>query len=506
MKEITYYIEKLLAYGFYNELFEENDLNFVRNQIISALNIESVYEEKIDFDPNEHVDYILEPLIDFAVENKIISENTQNNRDAFSAQLMGYLIGRPSEIISKFNSIKLKNSLKSATDWYYNFSQKTNYIQTGRIAKNISWHSKTANGDVDITINLSKPEKDPKDIAAALKQKTSAYPKCILCAENEGFKGNYNLPARQNHRIIPIELEGETWYFQYSPYVYFNEHSILLSKEHRPMKIDKTTFKRLLRFVQQFPHYFIGSNADLPIVGGSILSHDHFQAGRCDFPMTLAPIVRTFHSNFFKNVEVSIVKWKMSTIRLISENINKIVDLADNILQVWKNYSCPELEIVAFSGQTPHNTITPIARFRNNKYELDLVLRNNRTNEQNPDGIFHPHQHLHHIKKENIGLIEVMGLAILPGRLLEELDLIQKYLFLDIFTSDLIEKYPELQKHQNWIEHLRFSLKDKNIDLKQELRNQVAEKFIEVLDNCGVFKQEEKSLQYFYEFVESVIL
>lgn len=506
MNDIKINIEKLLAYGLFNNLFDDLDYFFVRNQVLELLKIDDVYEGKVDFDKNQHIEQILQPIVEYAIDQKIIQQYSQNSRDSFTAKIMGLLIGRPSEIIAKFNNIKQTQGIKAATDWYYDFSQKTNYIQTARIAKNISWKSTTKKAEVEITINLSKPEKDPKDIAAALNQKASTYPKCILCVENEGFKGNLNLPARHNHRIIPIELEGETWYFQYSPYVYFNEHSILLSKEHRPMKIDKVTFKRLLKFVEQFPHYFIGSNADLPIVGGSILSHDHFQAGRYQFPMSKATFIRKFGSPKFTNVEVQIVQWQMSTIRLISENIDSIVELADNILQKWKNYTNTALDILAFTDNKSHNTITPIARFRNNKYELDLVLRNNRTTEQYPDGIFHPHVHLHHIKKENIGLIEVMGLAILPGRLLEEIQIIEKYLFEPISTKKLVEQFPQLQKHSNWIEHLRFKF-DKNppSDLMEELKNQIAEKFTEVLENCGVFKQDELSQLKFFEFIQDCL-
>lgn len=499
---INFHIENLLAYGLFNNLFEQSDYFFVRNKLMSLLKVENIYEGNFIFDKNQTIDNILKPILDYAFEIGIITENTTTFRDNLEAEIMGLIIARPSEIIAKFEYLKEKSGIKSSTDWYYSFSQNTNYIHSQRIAKNILWQTPTDFGKVEITINLSKPEKDPKEIALALKQKQSTYPKCILCAENEGFQGNINLPARQNHRIIPITLVNEQWYFQYSPYVYFNEHCILLSKEHRPMKIEKVTFERLLKFVEQFPHYFLGSNADLPIVGGSILSHDHFQGGRHDFPMTLAKIEKTFEPPKFPNAQICIINWPMSTIRIISEKIDEIVEIANLFLHSWKNYNNPELEIYAFTDKIPHNTITPIARFRNGKYELDLVLRNNRTTEEFPDGIFHPHKHLHHIKKENIGLIEVMGLAILPGRLIDEINLIEKHLWSNLSTSKLSSDFPQLEKHIDWIDFLRNKYpKNSNVNLKQILHDEVSFKFMEVLNNCGVFKQDQTSRQYFYKFI-----
>jgi len=448
--EIKIHIEILLHYALKNNLLEHEDYNFVRNNLMALLKIDTICEENIKFSDNKSIAEILEPILNYAYESRIIEDNTVTSRDKLDAQIMGLLIARPSEIIRKFNEISENKGIKAATDWYYDFSQKTNYIITDRIAKNISWKTNTEFGNIEVTINLSKPEKDPKEIADALNYESSGYPKCILCAENEGYKGDANLPARQNHRIIPIVLVGEKWFLQYSPYVYFNEHSIILSDEHRPMKINKDTFFRILKFVEQFPHYFVGSNADLPIVGGSILSHDHFQGGRHDFPMANSPVEHSFDNKFI-NVETGIVKWAMSVIRLKSQNINDLVEFAEIILQNWKNYSNPELNILSHTDSEPHNSITPIARFKADKYELDLVLRNNRTTEEFPDGIFHPHQDLHHIKKENIGLIEVMGLAILPGRLLGELNLIEQNFNTDSNVMEICEKNFALQKHKDWI-------------------------------------------------------
>lgn len=504
--DIKYHIENLLAYGMFHKLFQTADYFFIRNKLLSILKVESPFVGNFKFDEKQNIEQILEPIINYAFENKIIPENNSTHRDAFDAKIMDLLLPPPSVIIEKFEYLKQKSSVKSATDWYYTFSQNTNYIHAQRIAKNIHWETPTEFGKVEITINLSKPEKDPKEIAAALKHKSSGYPKCILCAENEGYQGDLNLPARQNHRIIPLTLVNESWYFQYSPYVYFNEHCIVLSKEHRPMKVEKITFERLLRFVEQFPHYFLGSNADLPIVGGSILSHDHFQGGCHNFPMTFAKVEKIFENNKFSDVQICTLKWPMSTIRLISENIDKIVELADIFLASWKNYTNSELQIEAFSGNNPHNTITPIARFRNKKYELDLVLRNNRTTEEFPDGIFHPHKDLHHIKKENIGLIEVMGLAILPGRLTDELHLIEKILWSKMPTQQICTEFPQLLKHIEWIDYLRKKYPENSkVEIKKILQDEITLKFVDVLKDCGVFKQDKKSREYFYDFVTKVL-
>jgi len=502
--EIKIHIEKLLQYAKKNNLLEPEDYYFARNNLMALLKIDTICEEKVEFSDNISIAEILEPILKYAYESRIIEDNTVTSRDKLDAQIMGLLIAHPSEIIRKFNATAENTNIKAATDWYYDFSQKTNYIVTDRIAKNISWETNTEFGNIEVTINLSKPEKDPKEIAAASNYKSSGYPKCILCAENEGYKGDANLPARQNHRIIPLQLVGEKWFLQYSPYVYFNEHCIVLSDEHRPMKINKDTFLRLLKFVEQFPHYFIGSNADLPIVGGSILSHDHFQGGRYDFPMANSPVEYSFDNKFI-NVEAGIVKWPMSVIRLQSQSINDLVEFSEIIYENWKKHSNPELNIFSHTDEMPHNTITPIARFKADKYELDLVLRNNRTTEEFPDGIFHPHQNLHHIKKENIGLIEVMGLAILPGRLLSELTLINQHLSSDSGVLEICEKHLSLQKHKDWIKHLINKYpKIQYSEISEILRKEVSYKFLDVLGDSGVFKRTDSGKKAFIEFVKNL--
>ncbi|MBN2893385.1 MAG: UDP-glucose--hexose-1-phosphate uridylyltransferase [Bacteroidales bacterium] len=491
-------IGKLLQFGLKKKLFEPEDYNFVMNNLMALLKLSSPPENSTQYSEKEKISDILSPILDYAFEQKIIPDNTTTSRDKLDAQIMGILIARPSEIIKKFYELNLKYGIKAATDWYYKFSQNTNYIRTDRTSKNISWTTATEFGNIELTINLSKPEKDPKEIAAAKNFKSSGYPKCILCAENEGYQGDAQLPARQNHRIIPIILTGEKWFLQYSPYSYFNEHCIVLSEEHRPMKINKQTFRRLLEFVELFPHYFIGSNADLPIVGGSILSHDHFQGGNYNFPMANAPI---FHEITKNNIQIGIVKWPMSVIRLKAEFIEPLIDFADKILHIWKNYSNPDLDILSNSNNEPHNTITPIARFRDNNFELDLVLRNNRTSTEFPDGIFHPHENLHHIKKENIGLIEVMGLAILPGRLLSELQLIE-----DNFNKNIEEictQNIELEKHKEWIAKMQTKYSE-NKNIKQLLNKEVGLKFLDVLKDSGVFKTDETGLKAFVKFVNTI--
>lgn len=490
-------LQEILQFALDNNFFETDDYNFIKNRLLDLLKIENVEEKVQNIIVEKKISEILEPILNYAVEKGIIT-NSISAKDKLDAEIMGLLISRPSEIIKKFYDIVSQEGIKSATDWYYDFSQKTNYIKTERIAKNISWEAHTEFGNIQLTINLSKPEKDPKEIAEAKKHKSSGYPKCILCAENEGYSGDAKLPARQNHRIIPVIISDEKWFLQYSPYSYFNEHCIVLSEVHRPMKIDKQTFIRLLNFVEQFPHYFIGSNADLPIVGGSILSHDHFQGGRHEFPMAVASNDWILHE---KDLQVGIVDWPMSVIRLKSENVDLLVEKADIILKKWQNYSNSKLHILAKTSE-PHNTITPIARYRNEKFELDLVLRNNRTTEDLPLGIFHPHNDLHHIKKENIGLIEVMGLAILPGRLLYELNLIEQNFQKN--TEEICNSYPELEKHKNWIDELYEKFKNipKEV-IPDMLREQIGNKFSLVLEDSGIFKRDKEGKKAFFDFLNS---
>jgi len=503
--DIKIKIEKLLQWSIKNDLLKESDYFFARNNILNLLKIDVPAENKIEVEKTEKIYDLLNPIIDYAVNNKLIS-NSITEKDRFDAQIMGLIIARPSEIIRKFESFKVLSGSEIATNWYYDYSQKTNYIRIDRISKNKSWKTETEFGDLELTINISKPEKDPKEIAEAKNKKSSGYPKCILCAENEGYHGDFEFPARQNHRLIPLKLIDEPWYLQYSPYVYFNEHCIVLSKEHRPMKIESNTFLRLLEFVVQFPHYFMGSNADLPIVGGSLLSHDHFQGGNYNFPMAKANYEYVFDQKNYPEIEIGIVKWQMSVIRLKSKNIKNLVLLADLVLKHWKNYSNHELNIYSHTQEESHNTITPICRFRDNKYELDLVLRNNKTTDEFPDGIFHPHQNLHHLKKENIGLIEVMGLAILPGRLIEELDLIEKHLMSSSSISDICKNNPSLEKHKTWIEYLRKKYKtiDKN-EIFTILKNEVGFKFSDVLSDSGVFKNNKTGKNAFVDFINEIL-
>ena len=413
-------IKKLICYGLENSLIEKEDVIYTTNALLETLGI-SEYEEPGENYENVELEPVLSELLDYACQQGLIEENSVSYRDLFDTKLMSKLVARPSVIIEKFNRLYEK-SPREATDFYYKFSQDTDYIRRYRIRKDVKWTTETEYGTLDVTINLSKPEKDPKAIAAAKNAKQSGYPKCLLCMENEGYAGRLNHPARQNHRIIPVTIQGKQWGFQYSPYVYYNEHCIVFNSKHIPMKIEHDTFCKLFDFVKQFPHYFVGSNADLPIVGGSILSHDHFQGGHYEFAMAKAKVERSFTVAGFEDVEAGIVKWPMSVIRLRGDDTERIIALADRILNAWRGYTDEAAFIYAETNGEPHNTITPIARKRDDKYELDLVLRNNITTEEHPLGVYHPHAELHHIKKENIGLIEVMGLAVLPARLKSEME------------------------------------------------------------------------------------
>ena len=414
---MNYQINRLINFGVKKNLIDKLDEVYVANLLLEVLGIDEFEKEEVE-EELETATEILEKMLDFAVKKGII-EDTIIQRDLFDTKIMNCLVNRPSEIIKTFNE-KYKLNKKEATDYFYNLSIASNYIRKDRTDKNIIWKVKTEYGDLDITINLSKPEKDPKDIKKAKEMKSTKYPKCLLCKENEGFMGNINHPARQNHRIIPMEFAEEKWFLQYSPYVYYNEHCIVLNSKHTPMQINRKTFENLIEFVDYIPHYFLGSNADLPIVGGSILSHDHYQGGNYVFAMEKADIEETFNIDCFKS-SVSRLKWPMSVIRLKGTDKNDIINLAEYILSSWKNYSDESVDIINKTTEE-HSTITPIARKKGNEYELDLVLRNNRTTREYPMGIFHPHNEVHHIKKENIGLIEVMGLAVLPSRLEEELN------------------------------------------------------------------------------------
>ncbi len=490
------YIEQLICYALKYNLIEEDDQRFIRNQLMHFLKIKTPSKKSKQQCP-ENISDILEPLMDKAFELKLLKSNLITERDLYEAAIMGILCPRPSQIVNQFYYTKALLGTEAATNWLYKLAKHLNYIQCARIEKNENWKCHTEYGELEITINLSKPEKDPKEIAEALKNPPSNYPFCVLCAENEGFAGSYNQAARQNHRLIPLDLNEETWFFQYSPYLYYNEHCIVLSEEHRPMKINVDTFSRLLEFLELFPHYFIGSNADLPIVGGSILSHDHFQGGKHVFAMAEAPIEYQINSNKNKDLTIGLVKWPMSVIRLESSNKATILNAANTILSAWKLYANEELEINAFTGDTPHNTITPIARRKKTAFQLDLVLRNNRTNSDHPMGIFHPHEHLHHLKKENIGLIEVMGLAILPGRLKQEIaDIIKSHQ-----DDHYLEKYPHLEKHKHWIEELKAQHSQISESI---IKESIGKKFIEVLENAAVFKPNAQGRQSFIQFLSSI--
>jgi UDPglucose--hexose-1-phosphate uridylyltransferase len=497
-------IQRLINFGMSKELIQPTDGIFIRNSLLETLGLDEFVTfyaapEEVD-SPVE----ILENILNWAAENGRLEQNTVTYRDLLDTKLMGHFLSKPSETTAQFYSLYEKDSPREATNYLYNLSKFTNYIRTDRIAKNEHWYSQTDYGDIEITINLSKPEKDPKAIEAAKHMKSSSYPECLLCKENVGYAGRVNHPARQNLRIIPFELGNETWNLQFSPYVYYNEHAIVFLNEHEPMRISKRTFDRLLEFVEKFPHYFVGSNADLPIVGGSILSHDHYQGGFHEFPMAKAEIETEFEFSSFPHVKAGIVKWPMSVIRLQGLNRHELSELAELILQSWKEYSDPQVDIFAFTETTPHNTITPIARRRGELFEIDLVLRNNRTNEQHPLGIFHPHSEVHHIKKENIGLIEVMGLAVLPGRLKEELKLLEVALTEDHFLDEIIAN-ARIVKHLDWAIRLKETYPTINkTNCEEILKREIGNIFSTILEHAGVYKRDSQGIQRFLKFLNSI--
>ena len=451
-------------------------------------------------DETGNLEGILKEMLDYAAEKGMLAADSAVYRDLFDTKIMGLLMPRPSEVIRKFYDLYKEVSPEAATDYYYDLSRNSDYIRRYRIARDKKWVAPTEYGDLDITINLSKPEKDPKAIAAAKNAPQAGYPKCLLCKENEGYAGRVNHPARQNHRIIPVTINGSRWGFQYSPYVYYNEHCIVFNSEHVPMKIEHATFCKLFDFVKQFPHYFVGSNADLPIVGGSILSHDHFQGGHYEFAMARAPMEETFRAVGFEDVEAGIVKWPMSVIRLTGTDTDRIIALADKILANWRGYTDEEAFIYAETDGEPHNTITPIARKREDKYELDLVLRNNITTAEHPLGVYHPHAKLHHIKKENIGLIEVMGLAVLPARLKQEL----ADLKVAILAGKDLRASEELCKHADWVEEFlpRYTVTADNIE--GILEKEVGLVFAEVLADAGVYKRTPEGRRAFHRFLATL--
>ena len=491
-------IQELIVYGIHNKLITEDDEYVVRNQLMDIFQLDD-WEDSDVTNANESIEAILNKLVDYACKNRII-QDTATSRDLFNTKLMGVFTPFPHEVNKIFQN-NYSDSPSAATNWYYNFNKKINYIRSERIEKNLSWTYESEFGTLDITINRSKPEKDPRDIAMTKKQKALNYPKCQLCVENMGFSGHMTHPARQNLRPVKLNINNSDWFLQYSPYGYYNEHCILFNKKHTPMIIDSSVFKKLFDFIEQFPHYFIGSNADLPIVGGSILTHEHFQGGQYIFAMEKAPIEKSFSLKNYMNVDAGIVKWPMSVIRLSSENRDLLEKACAEVLGKWRKYTDESVEIYAETDNMPHNTITPIARMKDSKYECDLVLRNNRTTKERPLGIFHPNSALHHIKKENIGLIEVMGLAVLPARLAEELEILKNAM---LSQSDLykIEKIASHADWGNWIleNHPEFN----NDNAENIIRNEVGRVFEEVLRDSGVFKRTENGKKAFEKFIDTI--
>lgn len=490
-------VMQLVHYAVQRGLVEERESTWAVNSLLEVLRSDDL--PPVEVHDDAPLPEILDALCDDAFRRGILKENSVVYRDLLDTALMGRLTPRPGQVIETFERL-YRQDAKAATDWYYRFSQDTNYIRRDRIRRDLKWKTETAYGEMDITINLSKPEKDPKAIAAARDLPASFYPACQLCRENEGYAGRVNHPARQNHRVIPITIHGAPWFLQYSPYVYYNEHCICLNAQHTPMKIDRACFEKLLDFVRQFPHYFVGSNADLPIVGGSILAHDHFQGGCYVFPMERAPIETPFVFPGCEDVAAGIVRWPMAVIRLRSGNRERLAELADRVLRVWRGYTDEAAVIYAETDGVPHNTITPIARMREGQYELDLVLRNNLTTKEHPLGLYHPHSELHHIKKENIGLIEVMGLAVLPARLKEELRAVAEAL---VNGSDLKQDERTL-KHAEWAEGFRdrYAFTEENaFDIVCRETGLV---FARVLEHAGVYQRNEKGKAAFLRFLRSV--
>ena len=513
-------ILELVKYGLTTGLVDPADEVYTVNRLLEVLGVDDIEDEtfeKVEAQPawtqeeaEEKLEGILEDMMTYAYDNGIMKENSIVYKDLFDTKLMGCLVNAPSVIRARFKDLYDNESSLAATDYFYKLSCDSNYIRRYRIKKDLKWTADTEFGTLDITINLSKPEKDPKAIAAAKLAKQSGYPKCLLCKENEGYAGRVNHPARQNHRIIPVTINGSDWFFQYSPYVYYNEHCIIFNGQHTPMKIERATFGKLLDFVEQFPHYFVGSNADLPIVGGSILSHDHFQGGHYEFAMAKAPVEKEISFKGFEDVKAGIVKWPMSVIRISAEKKERLIELADRILLAWRGYTDEAAFIFAETDGEPHNTITPIARRRGDLYELDLVLRNNITTEEHPLGVYHPHAKLHHIKKENIGLIEVMGLAVLPARLKKEMADLEQALL----DGTSIREDEVLAKHADWVEEflpkygftfgsgLEGEVTPEK--LHEIVQTEIGLVFKEVLKDAGVYKCTEEGRTAFMRFVDKV--
>ncbi len=494
---IDSYILGLVDYAVKSGLVEQDDYVYCVNGVLEVMQLNS-----IDFEAKavktDSLEEILSALLKDAVERGICDDN-QTAYDLFDTKLMGVFTPFPSTVRKTFAQL-CKEDSKKATDWYYNLSKATNYIRTERVARDKKWTYDCDYGTLDITINLSKPEKDPRAIAAEKNAPQSNYPKCQLCAENEGYAGRMNHPARQNHRIIPVTINNSDWFFQYSPYVYYNEHCIVFNSQHIPMKIEKATFGKLLDFVKAFPHYFVGSNADLPIVGGSILSHDHFQGGNYEFAMAKADIETEISFAGYEDVQAGIVKWPMSVIRLSGKDTDRLIELADKILLKWRGYTDEDAFVYAYTDGVPHNTITPIARKKGEFFQLDLVLRNNITTEERPLGVYHPNPSLHHIKKENIGLIEVMGLAVLPGRLSRELESLKDAILCgaDIHADEVLEK------HADWVDQLKAQYTFTAENTEEILKTETGKVFMQVLEDAGVYKCTQEGRNAFMKFVKEV--
>lgn len=510
-------ILELTEYGVATGLLEPQDKIFTVNRLLELFGLEELSDTAIaeygkrapmtQESAEEALEGILGEMLDYAAEQQLIPEDTITYRDLFDTKIMSMLMPRPGEVVRTFRQIEEQQGPQAATDYFYKLSRDSDYIRRYRIKKDVKWTADTEFGTLDITINLSKPEKDPKAIAAAKLAKQSGYPKCLLCKENEGYAGRINHPARQNHRIIPVTINGSDWFFQYSPYVYYNEHCIVFNAEHTPMKIERATFAKLLDFVSQYPHYFVGSNADLPIVGGSILSHDHFQGGHYEFAMAKAPVERELSFAGFPDVRAGIVKWPMSVIRIGGRDRERLIELADKILNAWRGYTDEAAFVFAETDGEPHNTITPIARKRGEKYELDLVLRNNITTAEHPLGVYHPHAELHHIKKENIGLIEVMGLAVLPSRLKSELEQLADA----IIAKEDIRCNEVLEKHADWVDEFlpKYDIvRQGNTATKENVMDIIKKEtgivFGKVLEHAGVYKRDDAGKAAFQRFIDSI--
>ena len=491
-------ISRLVQYGIETGLLPECEKIYATNLLLDLFHEDS-YEEPEEKAENIDLESVLKELLDESVNRGLI-EDSIGYRDLFDTKMMNCLVPRPAQVQKEFWDAYEK-SPEAATEYFYKLSQDSDYIRRYRVKKDKKWTVESPYGTIDITINLSKPEKDPKAIAAAKNAKNNAYPKCQLCMENEGYAGRLDHPARENHRIIPITINESKWGFQYSPYVYYNEHCIVFNGEHTPMKIDRAAFTKLFDFVKQFPHYFLGSNADLPIVGGSILSHDHFQGGHYTFAMAKAPVEKKVTIPGYEDVEAGIVKWPLSVLRIRHQDEKRLIDLADHVLKAWRGYTDEAAFIFAETDGEPHNTITPIARMKDGMYELDLTLRNNITTEEHPLGVYHPHAQYHHIKKENIGLIEVMGLAVLPARLKDEIELLKEY----ILERKDIRSNEKIEKHADWVEKFLPEYEEINADnIEEILQQEIGKVFVHVLEDAGVYKCTEEGRKAFMRFIETL--